>query len=107
MDAQTHSNGRDLALDDLVRGLLDCGGVLSQIIAGMVEFQASEHAPADLVPIPDIAFDLVRSVTVDHVRGRSRRDLAVAAAIVAEVTTAISEDIYRVNFDALGDADMN
>jgi hypothetical protein len=107
MDTNPNPNGRSRALDDLVAELLDCGGVLSQLISGMVEFEASGRTPPDAAPIPEVAYSLIRSVAEEHVRGRSRRDLAIAAAIVHDVTEAICQDIYTVNFDDLPDPNMN
>jgi hypothetical protein len=83
-------------LDDLVHELLECGAVLSQMISGMVEFEASGRAVPDTAPIPEIAHDLIRSVSTDVRHGFSRRDIKVAARMVKQVTAAICSDIFYV-----------
>ena len=92
-------------LDDLVDRLLDCGAVLSQIIATMVKFDESGRSSPVAAPIPETANALIRSV-IGRVRERhSRRDIRVAASIVQAVTDAICEEIYIVApeaFDELG-----
>jgi len=84
------------ALDELVMQLLECGGVLSQIISRMVEFSASGRAAPDAAPIPEIAHSLIRGVLHGLEKRHSKRDITVAAAIVKEATTAMCEDIYFV-----------
>ena len=90
-------------LDELVTHLLDCGGVLSQIISRMVEFQASGRSAPDAAPIPDVAHSLIREVAVPVARDYSKRDLRVAAKIVDQVTEAICENIYGVDPDWFDD----
>jgi len=83
-------------LDELVTQLLDCGGVLSQIIDRMVEFQATSRSAPDAAPIPEVAHSLIRDV-LDGVRKRhSRRDIGAAAAIIAEATDAMCDGIFYV-----------
>jgi hypothetical protein len=90
------------ALDDLVKQLLECGGVLSQIIASMVEFQSSGRSAPDAAPIPEVAHTLIRSVIEDVVgKGYSKRDLKVAARIVRETTALICSDLYVVGPELL------
>jgi hypothetical protein len=90
------SAGATDCLDELVTELLQCGGVLSQIIGRMVEFQASGRPAPGAVPIPEIAHSLIRGV-LDGVRKRhSRRDIRVAAAIIREATDAIVDDVFFV-----------
>ncbi len=88
------------ALDEFVRRLLDCGGVLSQIVSHMVQTQASGRSAPDAAPIPTVAHELIVSVLTELKRGHSRRDLMVAAAIVGEATEAICENIFCVDLDA-------
>jgi len=88
-------------LDDLVDELLECGAVLSQMISGMVRFEASGRAVPDSAPIPDVAHDLIRSVSIDLRHQHSRRDIKVAAKIVKQVTEAICSDIFIVDPDEL------
>jgi hypothetical protein len=83
------------ALDDLVIQLLACGGVLSQLIVGMVEFSASGR-PTTTVPIPDVAHSLIRSVVPEMERRYSQTELATAAAMVKEVTQRICDEIVVV-----------
>jgi hypothetical protein len=84
-------------LDKLTAQLLECGGVLSQIVGHMVKFEASGHAAPDLAPIPEVARTLIR-VVLDELRKRhSRRDILVAAKIVAEATETICENIFFVD----------
>lgn len=84
------------ALDELVAQLLACGGVLSQIITHVVEFEASGRSAPDSAPIPQVAHSLIRGVLGGVRKRHSRRDIAVAAAIVGEATDAIVDDIFFV-----------
>ena len=84
------------ALDGLAAALLDCGGLLSQMMAAMIEYDAAGNASPDMVPIPEAAHRLVHEV-IAGVRGRhSQRELAQAAEIVGEATEAIANDIFFV-----------
>ena len=83
-------------IDELVTQLLECGGVLSQIVSRMVEFQAAGRSAPDAAPIPEVAHSLIQGV-LDGVRKRhSKRDIRVAATIIAEATEAIGENIFYV-----------
>jgi len=84
------------ALDELVTELLDCGGILSQIISRMVEFQATGRSASDAAPIPEVAHSLIRSVLQDVAERHSRRDVKVAAAIVKQATGLICDEIFHV-----------
>jgi hypothetical protein len=94
-------------LDELVSQLLGCGAVLSQIISHMVRCEAEGRSAPDAAPIPEVAHSLIRSVLTDVGRARSRRDLRSAAAIVSQVTEAISEEIFMVPLDAEGTSAAN
>ena len=84
-------------LDRLVAQLLDCGGVLSQIIQSMVDWEAEHPPPRDAVPIPEIAHKLVRDV-LEEVRTRfSRGQVGTAARIVELATELIANNIFRVS----------
>jgi hypothetical protein len=83
-------------LDDLVTQLLECGGVLSQIISHMVRFQAAGRSAPDAAPIPEVAHSLIRSVLGGIGKRHSKRDIKVAAAIVKQATAAICDEIYYV-----------
>ena len=96
MSRHVDSSSPPDALDQLATELLECGGVLSQIISHMVRFQAAGRAAPDAAPIPEVAHSIVRDV-LNHVGKRhSKRDIRVAAAIVKEATTAIRDDIFFV-----------
>jgi hypothetical protein len=82
------------ALDDFVTRLLECGGVLSQIVASMVEFQSSGRSAPDAAPIPEVAHTLIRSVIEDFGTRYSKRDVKVAARIVHEATERMCSDLY-------------
>jgi hypothetical protein len=88
-------------LDELVEQLLSCGGVLSQMLAGMLEFDASGRSSPDAAPIPDTMRTLIRSVVTGVGKRYSKRDLRVAAAIVDQVTDSICEEIYYIPPEAL------
>lgn len=89
------------SLDELVIELLACGGALSQMITGMVEFSASGRSAPDAPPIPDVARSLIRDVCRGLAKRHSKRDVRVAAAIVREATDAICNDIFAVNPDMM------
>jgi hypothetical protein len=84
-------------LEELANQLLECGAVLSQIVSGMVQWQAAGLSHPDAAPIPDTARSLVADVLKEVKPKHSRRDLKVAAAIVKEATDAISENIFFVD----------
>jgi hypothetical protein len=84
------------ALDDLTTQLLECGGVLSQIISHMVEYQAAGRSAPDAAPIPEVAQSLIRSVLGGVGKRHSKRDIKVAARIVKEATASICEEIFFV-----------
>lgn len=104
MSESSPSASPPTAIDLLVEELLGCGAVLSQIVSGMLEFEASGRAANGLAPIPEIAHGLIVSVLQDVRNGHSRRDIRVAATIVGQVTEAIAENIFAVSpefFDEL------
>lgn len=82
------------AVDELVTQLLACGGVLSQIIAAMVEFQSRGRAAPDAAPIPEVAHTVIRDVLGGIGTRHSKRDVKVAARIVREATDAMCNDLY-------------
>jgi hypothetical protein len=99
MSDQHESSPPPDPLDRLATALLECGGVLSQIVGRMVEFDAAGRSAPDAAPIPEVAQTLVRSV-LDEVGGRhSKRDVRLAAMIVSESTHAICENIFFVGPD--------
>jgi hypothetical protein len=94
-----HPSPRDAVLQELADQLLDCGGVLSQIVSGMVQWQAAGLGHPDAAPIPEAARSLVADVLKEIRPKHSRRDLKVAAAIVKEATEAICDNVYGVDPD--------
>jgi hypothetical protein len=84
-------------LGELTSELLGCGGVLSQMIGGMIEFQAAGRSAPDAAPIPEVAQSLVRDVLDEVGKRHSKRDIRMAATIVAEATDAICENIFFVD----------
>lgn len=86
-------------LDDVIAELLDCGGVLSQIITAMVEFQAGGRAMPDQAPVPEIAHSVIRGVTGGLTERFSPVDLETAATIVHEVTEVLCNELYVVGPD--------
>jgi hypothetical protein len=89
------------ALVDFVTQLLECGGVLSQIIASMVEFQSSGRSAPDAAPIPEVAHTLIRGVIEDFGTRFSKRDVKVASRIVREATKRMCNDLYVVGPELL------
>jgi hypothetical protein len=89
------------ALDELVSELLDCGAVLSQMMAHMIMCDAAGKSAPDAVPIPTVAHSLIRGVLIDVARRRSRRDVKVAAAIVRDATESIAENIFLVPLEEM------
>jgi hypothetical protein len=104
MREQSNSDPVPDPLDELVSHLLSCDGALSQIISHMVRFGASGRSAPNAAPIPEAAHSLIRSVIAGMSSQHSKRDIRVAAKIVAQVTDAICEDIFAVDpewFDEL------
>jgi hypothetical protein len=89
------------ALDALIAQLLDCGGVLSQIIGHMCEFEASGLSSPGLRPIPEIAHSVIRSVLEDLPKRHSQEAISASAEIVHEVTSAICDEIFVVPPDEI------
>jgi signal transduction histidine kinase len=81
-------------LDELVDKLLESGGVFSQLIGHMLEFERSQGSFPELAPIPEVAQSVVRSLIGDLERRYSRRDIRIAARLVDEVTNALCEEIF-------------
>jgi hypothetical protein len=96
MTPRQKSHQPSSAHDELVQKLLDCGGVLSQIVSHMVESEWSGRSAPDAAPIPEVAHELVRSVTTDLMRRHTEQEIRVAAVIVGEVEEAICNDIFFV-----------
>jgi hypothetical protein len=101
MTETTDSISSDDTIDELAFQLLGCGAVLSQMVSGMIRCEASGRSAPDAAPIPTVAQSLIRDVLGDLKRHHSRRDLAVAAAIVDEATDAICQNIFFVPLEEL------
>jgi hypothetical protein len=84
-------------LDRLVAQLLDCGGVLSQLIQGMLDWEAEHPPPPDAVPIPETAHKLVRGALDDVRKQFSRGQVGTAARIVELATELIANNIFVVS----------
>jgi hypothetical protein len=104
----THQQKSDRPPDELERltaQLLDCGGVLSQIVSHMVEWENAGRSSPDTAPIPDIARQLVASALGDMTKRHSRLELRKATTIVEEATSLIAENIFFVPLDVPLDVD--
>lgn len=86
-------------LDTLVTELLECGAVLSQIVGRMVQFQAAGRSAPDAAPIPEVAHSLIRGVLGRVQQRHSKRDIRMSAAIIAEATRAMGEEIFFLGPD--------
>jgi hypothetical protein len=80
-------------LDELVTQLLECGGVLSQIIGRMIEFQAAGRSAPDAAPKPEAAHSLIRDVLNGVGKRHCKRDIRMAAQIIAEATEPMCDNI--------------
>ena len=86
-------------LEELADRLLECGGVLSQIISHMVAAQRSGQCDADVAPIPEVARSLVGDVLADLAKRRTDEAIGTAAGIVDGATTLIVDNIVFVPLD--------
>lgn len=93
-------------LDELTMELIDCGGVLSQMIGRMIAYDAAGHSAPDADPVTEVAHRLIRDVLGDIRKRHSKRDVAVAARIVHEAVERICEDIFFVDPDYV-DPELN
>ena len=82
-------------MEELVDRLIDCGGVLSQMVQHGLEWEA-RRGPG-LEPPPDTLAPLIRSVVGDVRRQYSKRDIVVAAKIVDQMTATIASEIFLVS----------
>jgi hypothetical protein len=83
-------------VDELATQLLECGGILSQIISHMVAYQEGLPSGQHEVPIPETAHALIRDVLGSVRKSHSKRDIKVAAAIVRQAADVISEEVFFV-----------
>ena len=96
MTDQRASHHPPSALDDLVSQLLDCGGVLSQIISRMVQFNASGRAAPDIAPIPVVAHSLIHDTITDLAEQYSEEEIRTSASVIKDVTQSICANIFFV-----------
>jgi hypothetical protein len=102
--AEFHDSSQaEAVVDELVGELLNCGGVLSQMVSHAVQCQAAGLSSPDAVPIPISTHTLIVDVLGDvKLRQRySRRDLRTAARVVKDVTEAICAEIFLVPLSEL------
>jgi hypothetical protein len=97
MTNQPHPNQPRDVLDELVEQLLMCGGVLSQMINHMAEYEASGRSAPDTPPLLEVAHELIRSVLGPVSARHPGAELEAAAQIVEEVTTEICDEIFFVD----------
>lgn len=83
-------------LDVLVDQLLACGAPISQMMAGMQEFEASGLSSPDAPPAFEVAHSLIRSVIDDFTERYSDEEIRISAEIVAQATVAMCENIFVV-----------
>lgn len=80
------------ALGALVEQLLVCGGVLSQIVNHMVQWESA----GDAVPIPAALQELLHGVLEPLASTHSKSELETMTVILAEVTEAICDEMFFV-----------
>ncbi len=97
MTKQPNPHGSQGPLDELVDALLECGGVLSQIISHMVAFEASGQSAPDAAPIPDVAHSLLHDVLAELHERYGDQAVEIAAQIVNDAPTLISDNIFMLD----------
>src|ERR1700678_1688675 len=83
-------------IDELATQLLECGGVLSQIVCHMVVHEATGLSAPGEVPIPETAHTVISEVLRRVRKNHSKRDIRVASAIVKQAAEVISEEVLLV-----------
>jgi hypothetical protein len=83
-------------LDQLVDQLLNCSGVLSQIVSHMIEVDAAGFSSPDAAPIPEVAHNVVRDAVGETVCRHPEYDIETAARIIEEATNAVCENVFLV-----------
>ena len=90
--------GPEDKLGELVAGLLDCGGVLSQLVAATADpAKPNDGQGGALVPITDVVRVLVRDVLAELEVRHKPQDVATAARIVREAAEVMATDIFFVD----------
>ena len=81
---------------ELAASLLNCGGVLSQIVSHMVRFEAAGRSLPDTAPIPEVAQALVEEQVGTVLPKYSADQIKLSTALIDEITNEICENIYFV-----------
>lgn len=84
------------ALGALVAQLIVCGGVLSQIVNHMVQWEPADGSAGDAVPIPAALQELLRGVLEPLASTHSTSELEAITVILAEVTETICDEVFFV-----------
>jgi hypothetical protein len=90
-------------LDHLIDKLMASGGVFSQIIHHMLEFEHSPAGSDELAAVLEVAHSLVRSVMGGVGERHSLRDIRIASSVVDDVTNVICEEVFL--YSAASDED--
>ena len=93
MDNQ-HARPTPDALDALIAQLLDCGGVLSQMIGHMQAFDSSGLSSPETRSVLEVAHSVIRSVLGDVSERHSEEEIRVSAELVEQVTAAMCDEIF-------------
>jgi hypothetical protein len=100
-DHSSHPPRSHRALDALITQLIECDGVLSQIIAHMTECQAAglsaPEAPAPYVVLHDLLMGVLAVVAKRH----RRTEIEMASALLDEITETICAEVLFVDLDEL------
>lgn len=92
----TNGSSPNPAFDALVSELVKFGGVMAQIIDHMARFSASGLSDPEAPPSDIVLQGLLGDVIAPKVRGRSSADVRATTAMLAEISAAITEEIYLV-----------
>ncbi len=91
-----------VALDALIAELIVCGGVLSQIVANMAEFEAAGLSAPDSPPIGDVLHKLLSDVLEPVAKPHPAAEIETASVLLREITETICTEIFVVGMDAQG-----
>ncbi len=95
INMQSHPSSGD-PVDALVVEVVNCGGVMSQIVNSMVAEQSAGRSAPGAPPIPVVLHGLLRSVLEPLVASESKAQTKQTTAMLAEITQTISEEIFLV-----------
>jgi hypothetical protein len=106
-DLPVPHNPRDGALDALVANLIDCGGVLSQIVNHMLRFeQAGLSAPDSAAP-PAVLHGLLVGVLDPVAKRYSTASVKTTARLLEEAAHTICDEVFMVPLSTLADSTTN